>query len=276
MATTPTFSRRILLGIRFWDPIEQQPVDGLKVAARAYSFPRPRVEGVRTPSGYYGFHSLPGMSLIEQGLATGPVRSFLIEVEDPQGRFTSVSFPLEVPLESGPIFPPTGGEGNPQGFLLFSSILRRPGVGVAVVRASLIDQATEAPAKNAVLQVKLPDDSLWYGISDDRGEVAVLMPYPPFEVALDEENDPILLPLTGQSWSLEVSVLYNSSTLVFAPQSERPELPSIFLQPPGSLWENAEDPSGVPTLTTTLRFQEALVIRTGELPVLWVGAGPAP
>ena len=149
-------------------------------------------------------------------------------------------------------------------------------MGIACVRASLVEKAGGAPAANAVLQLKLPDESLWYGLANPRGEVVVMFPYPTFEVAPGDADDPIPLPLTEQSWSLEVSVLYNPDALVYAPRSSRPDLSSPFLQPSGTLWEDPGAPAGVPVATTTLRFDEELVMRTGTLPELWVEAGEMP
>lgn len=281
MTLAPTFSRKSLLGIRFWDAAMNQPIEGLQVLARAYGSTFPKIQAVRTPSGYYSFHGLPGMASVEQGASSGPARTFLIEVDDPQQRFLGVSFPLELPLSSGPIYPPLpGGDevmpGTPPGFLLFSSPLRRRGVGIAGVRASLCDKTTLAPIPYAVLQVKLPDESLWYGISNAQGEALVLFPYPTFEVDAGEGDDDIPVPLSEQSWSIEASVLYNPAALVYAPHTSRPDLSSIFLQPAGNIWEEPGALSGLPVVTTSLTFDEERVLRTGTLSRLWVEMGEMP
>lgn len=281
MTATPQFSRTALLAIRFWDPVLSQPIDGLSVSARAYPSERPRIQAVRTPSGYYGFNGLPGMASVEQGLSSGPVRPFLIEIDDPAQRFIGVSFALDLPAATGPLYPPLpqGGEpssGAAPGFLLFSSPLRRRGVGIACVRAGLVEKTGGAPAANAVLQVKLPDESLWYGLANARGEVVVMFPYPTFEVAPGDGDDPIPVPLSEQSWPLQISVLYNPDAQVYAPRASRPELSSLFQQPSGTLWEDSDALSGVPALELILRFDEELVMRTGTLPELWVQAGEIP
>ena len=99
------------LGIRFWDPAFDVPVnDGLAVTAYPFGARRPATTAFSTPSGASAFQGLPG--LLESEYPRGDPPSpgslpashrFLIEVTDSAARFLPVAFFVDVPFKG--IFP---------------------------------------------------------------------------------------------------------------------------------------------------------------------------
>ncbi len=268
------------LGIRFWDPaLDTQVADGLNVAAFPEQRPEQRLAAYRTNSGIYAFRGLPGLRSVEYPGADDPlaspppVRRFFIEVADRNDRFLPALFGVDAPFAG--VFPsvaPTASPpAGPPGFYLFSSPSRKAPSTLAVIRAQLEDAAVGGAARHAVLEVHHNGSLLQVGVADERGSVAVFMPYPAF-------SDPSLVGLGSpaaivfrQSWDLEFRVRYQPAGLRW-PAGPTPELRSIFAQGPASFLVSSGGLSNVPVseLAAELVFGHELVLRTGADPRLFL------
>jgi hypothetical protein len=271
------------LGIRFWDMAEDEEVrDGLEVVAWPADQPRKARPATQTASGIYAFHGLPGLRAVEY--PAGPsaaeaspplVRRFMVQTRDALGRFLPAVFGVDAPYRgiypTETISPLTGH--RPPGFYLFSAPTRPAGSALAVVRAQLVDELTDAPAAFAVLEIETPGPRVWYGIADVRGTVAVLFPYPTFRGPIGADSPPVIpAQPRGQRWSVTARVRYAPSALVVPPGTTLPELRSIFAQPGALIWP-ALDGGSMPAsqLTTELSYGAALILRTAPRPELVVG-----
>jgi hypothetical protein len=294
------------LGIRFWDPVRDMQVrDGLMVTARPVIATSPPVimanlsvtTAIRTASGVYAFHGLPGLHDIEYpvkdsgSVASPPTkRPFIIKVEDKQRRFLPAVFSVELPLDYKGFFlngvtsltgssPPVASPpiSRPPGFYLFSAPTRPVVSGLAAVRGRLVKASKpECPAAHAVLEVQFKDKK-WYGVSDKRGCVAVLFPYPVPNSALGSNQKS----LHEQQWKLTIRVRYNPDALIFPlGLGTTPDLCSIFKQSPGVIWptqlQSPITESPVTEWSTNLEFGQELVLRTDELSELWIDTGISP
>src|SRR5262245_56480336 len=92
------------LGIRFWDASWDVPItNGLDVIAWPEGQPSKWRQGVRSLSGVYGFHGLPGMHDVEYPAAAAdagspPVaRRYAVRVQDLDRRFIPAAFHVDLP-----------------------------------------------------------------------------------------------------------------------------------------------------------------------------------
>jgi hypothetical protein len=276
------------LGIRFWDPAFDVPVDdGLTVTAYPDGARWPATNASRTPGGIYAFRGLPGLHHIEYptGDPEGPgslpaAGRFQIEVTDRASRFLLVCFFVDAP--SNGVFP-TGLTSSssiaaPPGFYLFSAPARSVTPLVAVVRAQLserLNQLNEQPAAYAVVEIDTPDGDTWIGLADDRGTVAVLFPYPTFA----RPSSPSLpAPASQQSWPITVRVRYQPSVLSFLNGSTLPDLRSVLAQASAAIWTQHVSPPGelLASLPATLIFGQELTLRSAQESVLLISLGSMP
>jgi hypothetical protein len=260
------------LGVRFWDPVSNSQVstDLLVTAQPPVGNPVP-ITAVRTFSGIYAFHRLPGLLALAYPDAAAAMTSppvthrFLIQVADRQRRFLAMAFSVDLPFPG--IFP-TGAQpalNPPPGVYLFSAPTRSPTPTQAVVRAQLtaLIGATRQAAAYAVLEVTTPDGQLWYGLADEHGQVATLFPYPTFSTTAGGPPSPPP-PVQPRQWLLTVRVRYAPAWLVWPTGARSPDLASIFSQPLALLWSSPPTPGGqpLPQLAPRLSFGEELVLRT--------------
>lgn len=263
------------LGIRFWDPARNIPVRyGLEVTARPATALWPITTAFRTASGVYAFQGLPGLHDLEHSngdrALTSPPDSqcFTIQVKDLCRRFLPIAFDVDLPLPYKGLFRPTFNSSPPENssvrFYLFSAPARLPVPGLAVVRANLVNQDTKSPAAHAVLETWIKGRR-WCGIADERGSVAILLPYPTFIGTLG--SSPPGVPPSQQQWELTVRVRYNPAAL--PPRTGIPRLRDLFSQPFADIWLDAIG-QAVPEWSDQLVFGQELVVRTGKLSALWV------
>ncbi len=271
------------LGIRFWDPaLDTQVVDGLNVTAFPERRPEQRLAAYLTHAGIHAFRGLPGLRSMEYPAGDGtvssppPSRRFLIEVADRRYRFLPTLFSVDAPFAG--VFPSeavtASPASRPPGFYLFSTASRAVPSTLATIRAQLADAADGGPARHAVLEVHHGGSLLQVGISDERGSVAVFMPYPAFA-------DPSLAAVRGspaaevfhQSWELSFRVRYQPAALAW-PAGPTPELRSVFGQSAASFLVPAGGSSAlpVPELDGELVFGRELILRTGADPRLFLGS----
>jgi len=263
------------LGIRFWDAALDRPVeDGLDVTAWPTARPSALTQARLTMSGIYAFHGLPGLRSFEYSEAGGPPLSpppsqrFVVAVEDRLERFVSVVFQVNVPYLG--IFPTESGgspDGRPPGFYLFATSSRPVTAGLAVVRAQLVDAGGAATA-HAVLEVDDPEGQTWFGLADERGMVALLLPFPLFP--FEEVGSPPRSPSEAReppSWPITVRARYRPASQQVPLGARRPDLASLFAQAPANI---LAAPGGAPALSlpADLIFGRELVLRTGLGPTL--------
>jgi hypothetical protein len=282
------------LGIRFWDAaLERVVTDGLEVRAYPAGRPQARRTAVLSRSGVYAFHGLPGLHAVEYPadadamLASPPQpQRFMVEVEDRAYRFLPVVFGVDVPYAGVLPTNTLDAQGRPlPGFYLFSAPARPVLPTQAVVRVQVAEAGAalpgraQSPAAHALLELELPDGRVLFGIADEEGRAAIILPYPAFAPAAGGFS-----PLNAaglefqQSWTVHLRVRYAPSRLAPPVGSRLPELRSIFAQTPALIWTSAALSPGQPVdeLTQELRFGEELVIRSGGSSTLLVSALESP
>lgn len=225
------FTRFAPLGIKFWDAVQnKQVVDGLIVTLRANQANAPAISATRTSSGVFAFQNVPGLRGLEVPHPDVPVPApsslpYVLSVQDVQGRFTPFHFTISLPLPYRGVFRANGPE--TPGFLLFSAPTRPTTPEIGVVRAQLVIDGTGRPAANALLEVEI-DGVQWFAIADERGMVAVLLPYPKFQTSGAGAGT---LP-SAQQWGVKVHCFYRPSSLTLLPGLNAPDLRTIVGQRP--------------------------------------------
>lgn len=268
------------LGIRFWDPVSDGQVrDNLVVKAYPVLGTGAVKTAFCTASGVYAFQGLPGMRAVEFNEGNGDPRSFFIEVTDKLNRYLPTVFQVDLPLNysglylsddtalpgSSPAAP------NPPGFYLFSAPSRSVTPGLAAIHAALIEKDTGEPAAYAVLEIDVENSGgenmgKWYGISDERGCISVLFPYPDMEVSLSQSSPAgPSIPLDQQEWQLKIQVHYAPDELTYPTNidnitSDLPLLESILDQSDGGVWTDSN--TFVNQWSTVLTFGEVLILTT--------------
>jgi hypothetical protein len=268
-----------LLGIRFWDLAQDALVrDGLVVKAWPETAPALKTTACQTPAGIYAFHDIPGFYELEhpsEGVNPWDVTPtrFVVETIDPELRYLPLVFSVEVPFKG--VFPTAAMTSphlrSPSGCYLFSAATRRVPPGLASIRASLLDLASGQPAANAIVEIQV-DGQTWCGISDDRGGVAIFLPYPEFvdPTSLSSPLEPV-----QQVWDVRARVRYDPDGLLRPAGSDTPTILSIFSQESGFVWPDDGGPSGTEVLFQ-LVYGEPLVIRTAGQSHLWLSTDASP
>jgi hypothetical protein len=285
------------LGIRFWDPVRDRQVsDGLVVTARPYRSDRSggnATPAVRTGSGDYAFHGLPGLHAVEYPanipatpagtivVASPPVaQPFIIEVTDRQQRFLSVAFIVQLPLPYTGLFtltPPGSPPGaSLPGFYLFSSPNCSAAPGLATLRARLVEYGSspEVVAAYAVVVVQV-NGSRWFGIADSSGCVAIQFPYPALVGSFNGSPPGSAPPLAQQSWQVNIGVRYTPTASASLPGTTLPDLRALLNQQPAMLFSSAAA-ALLPQVSYSLTYGQDLVVRTGDVPELWVAVAASP
>lgn len=285
------------LGIQFWDFALDKPVsDGLQVAAQLKDADYAPAPAMRTVSGNFAFHGLPGLHSVEypptSAAAASPTSppsspptsppstyTFDITILDTLNRFLPTVFSVDLPLGYPGLFlsnvvvsPPGIGA---QAYL-FSAPDRTVTTGMAAVRADVVVRAdlldsSHTPAAFAALQVTIAGQT-WTGIADERGRAAVIFPYPRVEkLSMGSPPGTGQGPITNVSWPIQVGVLYQPSKLryplsasrdVVWPWNNTPSLKSILdEQQPALIWQQELGPP-VQQWLGSLTYGQELVLRT--------------
>lgn len=282
--------RRTLLGIRFWDPaLDAQIADGLRVTLAPVENTGRTITAYRTRSGIFAFDNIPSMHDLETAWdddsigSPPPTRSYVLDIEDPGGRFSGVAQMVNLPLPYRGLFLIDTDPGSPddstKGFSLYSSITRTPPSQYVCVRGDLVDTHSGLPAADALLRVRTDEGSSWYGLSDREGRFSVLMPYPYLHVAYGS-SPPVSdgLRLFQRTWNITLSVQYSPSTLEPVPGSDKPSYFSILDQ--GQALIHPQFPvspaEGVDELITQLNYGRELVVSTDGVSELHVSPTGSP
>jgi hypothetical protein len=262
------------VGVRLADVVTGRSVSE-DVSVRVVP-PRPArpTAAVRTSSGAFAAHGLRGLrrwelrdvgpdGLLEE-VDVEPI-PFRIEVRDASQRFHSFAVHAELPSDgllsvrcgSPPASPPSE---ERRSLPLFSRPGRAVPAGTAVVRARLVYEADRAPAAYAALEVvPRAGAAPVRGIADERGEVAVLFPYPQPAGFVGSPPAGTKRPLASSTWTVTLHA--------FAPRAGSPpeegELPDLctFLdQSPATLLTTASPPTEL--AEATLEYGRELVLRS--------------
>jgi hypothetical protein len=278
-----------LLGIRFWDPVENQQVShDLDVSAWPATNQHLVTNAFRTNSGIYAFQGLPGMRSYENvpttlsldddpddigsPIETSPLalKEFVVQVQDRSRRFLPLRFHVDLPLDYPGVYKPAG-HSSPLGYAsarvyLFSAPSRPVKPGLAVVRGCLYDRRADRPAAFALVDI-LHNGRMWHGLADERGCVAIFFPYPPFIEQLGAS--PPALSLAEQVWPLALRVRYDPALTLNLTEGELPPLADLCSQPLVDIWS---DEIGLPQSEQPLQltFGEELILRTGSRSMLHI------
>jgi hypothetical protein len=293
-----TVSKKTLLGIRFWDPsLNAQVSFGLSAILYPVDNHRKRVYAICSRSGVYAFNDIPGMLDVETASSNDedaltspmPTKQFVLKVNDPRKRFVSVALLIELPLPYNGLFlvdDSPGSPGNPPpGFNLYSSIYRHAASQFTFVRGDLINRVTGQPAANALVRVQTEDDFSWYGISNEEGKFAVMMPYPLLNISFGgspSTSDGVRL--FQRTWSVNISVLYAPLDQVSLADSELPDYSSILNQDQALIYpelpETIESPETVLGEVTEVQadlvYGRDLIIKTAGYSELYISPTGSP
>jgi len=198
-----------------------------------------------TPSGTYVTHGVKSLvswelrDALPDGSAPPPPvlpvpRS--IVVRDPQGRFRSFVIDIDLPVE-GLLDTPCGSPGQPQAIdgatlPLYSLPARPVPPGLAVVRASLVFYGDRRPAAYAALEVSNAGGAPFRGVADQRGEVVVILPYPPMPRSMLSTPASVRQPLQDSTWQLDVRAFLPATAVGDA---ALPDLCALLNQTPARL-----------------------------------------
>jgi hypothetical protein len=283
-----TVIRRAPLGLRFLDLVRAVSVnDGLVVTARRIGTPGPKQLAFRSPlSGIYSFRALPRLGRFEvverpasdwctssadageptaeeltdiqklrgllrgdQGLLTKA--NFIISVEDSMERFLPQVLLMCLPTEKLVEVP------------LFSSPARLAPAGLGVVRGELVRHDTQPPqpAKWALVTVTLGNQT-YVAVADARGMFTLFVSYAsvlPLVGSPAQDSRPV----DRLTWQLTIQVFYQPEKQSFVSELEPPDIRSIMEQGSANIYEDVEaSHPAVPTITSSIKFAENLVVRT--------------
>jgi hypothetical protein len=201
-----------------------------------------------------------------------------VDVRDDLGRFVPARLRLLVPFRGVYAWPPGGlpldarplVTGGPAGAVPLFSSTARPLAGSAVVRAELADVASAEPAAGALVDVLSDGVLAGRGISDERGRVVVVFPYP--ELPAAALGSPLDSP-TGagpSQWQWELTLRVRWARPAGAAPPVR-RLDEVFAQPPATVLArlSPEETLG----PVALGYREELYLRSADSGEgrLWIG-----
>ncbi|MEV5409805.1 hypothetical protein AB0K60_13320 [Thermopolyspora sp. NPDC052614] len=273
MTALETIVRRARFGVRFWDPVTAGPADARFLVRLRPSTGGRVVTASPTRAGTYALHTLPEED--------GPARRHRVEVSDPDGHYLPFSFEATLPF-TGLFTLPCGGLGSPPSppdlpgppnVPVFAAPTRPVPAGAAVVRAHL-RSTTGEPASWATLEVRPPGGPTALGVADADGQVCVLFAYPEPPIPAPSPAGPGLVPLSGQTWRLDLLARYGrepgSPAGPVAAPSASPDICDVLDQLPARLLADEST-----TLSSaSLRYGRELTLTTAGRSVLLLAPHP--
>ncbi|MDT7602290.1 MAG: hypothetical protein QOF61_287 [Acidobacteriota bacterium] len=276
------------LGVTFHDTATGLRVgSGLDVSIYAKRTPLARrAKMLANPSGIYVLHHAPALSReVEFGAGDEdfwtetnllPPQTYVMEVVDTQRRFQPFSLEVDLPVRGifNWVSPLDTSPPSPQAHAsipLYSATARGAPPGMALIRAELRDATAaapaEAPAAWAVVEASYEGELVARGITDARGSLALIFPYPQpptFAVASPVESPPETHSpsLFKQKWDVVISAAY----VGIASGARVPEIPDLratleqLSAPPARVWSDRV--GGTELSSVTLQYGRELVLKT--------------
>lgn len=245
--------------------------DGLSVVVWPRSNPEMRTTALRNATNVFVLRNLPGMRDVEQGsgdsafwAAQSAQRQFALEVRDTTGRFLPFTMNIGLPqrrvlgiaLTSPPSSPLAIQIGEEGGSLpLFSSPSRTVPDAMGVLRAELVDAATNTPAAWALVEVKAGEQRAVIGMADRDGRVMLPLFYPKPVITLGSPGS-VNTPLAQQTWTVDVTVRYRRRD----PIPEVPDLIDVLTQAAATAWKEVSPMTA--WTNATLQFGRELRLST--------------
>ncbi|MFT5082083.1 MAG: hypothetical protein ACI9Y1_000105 [Lentisphaeria bacterium] len=283
-------SQKTLLGIRFWDPaLDVQILNGLHVTLAPIENILQMRSATKTSSGVYAFNNIPGMLNFENGMegtevlnspgSPSPSRTYVLEAQDLERRFTGVSLLIDLPLPYAGLFLVDDNVGSPsntpKGFNLYSSITRFSARQYTCVRGELINRVSEQPAAHALVRVQTEDDFSWFGLADEKGRFAIMMPYPFLSVSFGGSPPTVEgIRLSERTWNIQVSVMYEPLSQHIVPGALQPDYSSILSQKQALVYTATpeNDAGEVSELPAVLVYGRDLIVKTDGFSELYIGS----
>ena len=268
VAVLERLTRVTPLGVRLLDASTGSFVtDGITVDAYPRVDPGRRTRALVNRSSVFVFNGLPGMSEVERGAgdeaywaAQVPRYPFVLEVQDAQNRF--LPFRLDVLLPARRLL--TFGFGSPLARRSRHRRRRIAGANLLVAVAAAARRDGRARAEIAYLDgagERQPARGRWSSqgpgqplatAADAGGRVFLPLPILPI-VVLGSPATP-RVPITAQTWPIDVTVRYARSLTV----PVMPNLAAALTQPAATAWSDTARTT--PLIQATLRFGRELVL----------------
>ena len=280
------------IDVRVWTPSARGPHSPKTARAnRADIFVAQDFQALRA------FESGAGDAAFWATLPTPPT-SFLVDVRDTRGRFTSFATTIDMPAPRGTVVPtcidtlfvppnaPTSPIVRPAFVPIYSTAGRNAPAGMTAVRTRLMRDDGSGPAQFAVLEVREAGRLIGRGVADARGEVAAIFAYPepPDAPATSPPSSPLSplsplspsssgpkQPLATQEWDVDVSVFYGSTLRMVRNDPSRPALPdlcALVSQPRATITSPA-----VALSPAKLRYGAELVLGDDRIATLFIHPG---
>lgn len=247
------------LGLRFRDAATGRIVsDGLVVRHETRT-------AVLTPSGVWALSGLPGLHELETGAgddaywAAVQPRTYEVEVTDTRSRYLPLRLQAEAPFRG--LFEPVCASPPLADIPLFLAPSQPPPPGFGIVRAQLVEPSG-APAAWAIVEIRPDGAGAALGMADERGAVAVPLPYPEPSATAGSPPRGSQRSLAAERWALHVSCRYDRS----CPPERAPDLCVALDQAPATL--------DLPTVE--LAYGRELVLRTPGHSEVLVTAAASP
>jgi len=275
--------------VRVWTPSARGPHSPKTARAnRADVFVAQDLQALRP------FESGAGDAAFWATLPTPPT-SFLVDVRDTRGRFTSFATTIDMPAPRGTVVPscidalfvppnpPTSPVARPAFVPIYSTAGRNAPAGMTAVRTRLMRDDGSGPAQYAVLEVRDRGRMIGRGVADERGEVAAIFAYPepPDAPASSPPASPLSplsppssgpkQPLATQEWDVDISVFYGSTLRMVRNDPSRPALPdlcALVSQPRATITSPA-----VALSPAKLRYGAELVLGDDRIATLFIHPG---
>lgn len=280
-----TLQRNAGIGIRFWDPAGMtSSVEGLRVEVFQRVNPSNRKILRSNPSGVYVGHVVPGLREFEfssadpkdlrwGGTAASQILGYRIAVDDPLGRFLPVAFNVDLPWQGviglsdvadlvlpHSTFLPGSAESPPQLLIdripLFSAPARSVPQPLAVVYAQMREHRTLAIPAWSLLSAAIDGQLCGIGLADDRGQVAIMFPYP------EPPRRPLSSPPEARRdfrWTVQL-VAYWAPVSPQLQQSEPPDLADVLAQLAAP--RTVIDSLSAPAAPWRLEYRAPMTVRT--------------
>lgn len=212
------------LGLRLWDDSAGTIVtDEIEVHATSVTSASVVRVASRSASGFFVFHSLPGLSSFERGelgmdtrIPPAPTRRFQVTISHRRGEFLPIRFQCDAPqwgfarplvalLSARPLNPISMNAPLPS-VPLFPAVTRPVRGGMAVVRAELrIADARKTPAAWALVEASSDGKTIGRALTDTMGRILLVFPFPHLDV-LGQPGSPAP-PVT---WEVSFSVYHDT------------------------------------------------------------------